>query len=439
MDAFSLGEYLRQARESQELTLKNAESTLRIRQFILEGFEQGNFHIADFSEVQIRGFLRNYARFLSLDDDLVIHYYESALAGNTRKRRGKARSQPEAPPPSQPRRPQEPSARPPSQPRRYDDEPRPRKGKGRSGRGAMRNVMLGLVALGALAVIAVGGLNMMDGLDLDDLLSSVFSNDATTLQAGDSQSGAGLVTLPTPTPTPEIVIVPTGTATLIPRATQVYAGEPLVVTLEFRQRAWAHVIADGEDVFRGLVRPNELVIEQRATNAITVITTNANALVVTYNGQPQPSYGGRGQAVTVTYRPDNDITVVGGSQVVAPRVADIDAQPVTATDDNGDSEATASLDVAAAQPEPTLTPDAPAPTLNPNLPTPLPLLGQPTRPPDLPTDTPPAPATSEPATGSAPASPQPVATDTPPPTATPDAVLPPRQTPANPTPTKIGG
>lgn len=62
MDALALGRYLREAREAKELTLDDAERTLRIRQRVLEAFELGDFRVMDASPVQIRGFIGNYAR-----------------------------------------------------------------------------------------------------------------------------------------------------------------------------------------------------------------------------------------------------------------------------------------------------------------------------------------------------------------------------------------
>ncbi|MCA9903766.1 MAG: helix-turn-helix domain-containing protein, partial [Anaerolineae bacterium] len=68
MDSQSLGRYLRQTREERELTLEEAEEQLRIRRRILESFELGAFDLPNFSPVQIAGFIRNYARFLNLDE-----------------------------------------------------------------------------------------------------------------------------------------------------------------------------------------------------------------------------------------------------------------------------------------------------------------------------------------------------------------------------------
>src|ERR1044071_9475731 len=93
MDAQALGRYLRESRETKEITLEEAEHALKIRRRILESFELGQFTFTDATNVQTRGFIRNYARFLGLDDDRVVTYYESALeeATNPRRRRRSTR------------------------------------------------------------------------------------------------------------------------------------------------------------------------------------------------------------------------------------------------------------------------------------------------------------------------------------------------------------
>src|SRR5215216_4870839 len=87
MDAPALGRYLRETREAKELTLDQAEQALRIRRRILELFEAGEFNIVEFAPIQIRGFMRNYARYLGLEEDRIVSYYEAALVeGNNPKR-----------------------------------------------------------------------------------------------------------------------------------------------------------------------------------------------------------------------------------------------------------------------------------------------------------------------------------------------------------------
>src|SRR5690242_10170277 len=78
MDAQALGRYLRQSREAKELTLEDAERALHIRRRILESFELGDFNIPDSSDVQIRGFIRNYSRYLGVDEARMVQYYDAA-------------------------------------------------------------------------------------------------------------------------------------------------------------------------------------------------------------------------------------------------------------------------------------------------------------------------------------------------------------------------
>src|SRR5262249_11972236 len=59
---------------------------LRIRQRLLESFEAGDFKFPDFAPIQIRGFIRNYARYLGLDEDRIVAYYEEALVETNSKR-----------------------------------------------------------------------------------------------------------------------------------------------------------------------------------------------------------------------------------------------------------------------------------------------------------------------------------------------------------------
>ena len=66
MDSYSLGQFLRNSREAKEIELSEVVAKLRIRQPILEAFEAGDFAATEMSEIQVRGMLRNYARFLGL-------------------------------------------------------------------------------------------------------------------------------------------------------------------------------------------------------------------------------------------------------------------------------------------------------------------------------------------------------------------------------------
>ncbi len=75
----SIGETLRGARESQRISLQQAEQVTRIRREFLQALERDDFATLPGS-AYAKGFLRNYARFLGLDADALNARYQ-ALAG----------------------------------------------------------------------------------------------------------------------------------------------------------------------------------------------------------------------------------------------------------------------------------------------------------------------------------------------------------------------
>ncbi len=283
MDAQALGRYLRESREAKELTLEDAEQALKIRRRILESFELGDFTVKDASSVQIRGFIRNYARFLGLEEDRVVSYYDTALTGGQRprrssRRRGKRSTQTFAPVAARsitdthPTLPAVPTTSLP--PRR---------------RGSVLNtlVML-LVAVAALAVIVLVAVELLRQPE-DSLPDDLSGPDI-------------LVQLP---PSPTLTVFPTFTAgpTLTPlaiAAQQNYTGRGILVTIQLAQRSWLRVVADEIEQYAGIARPGD-VLEYPASRQILVTASNAEALIVTYNGQPQGVFGGRGQKVDITF------------------------------------------------------------------------------------------------------------------------------------------
>ena len=77
-DARALGQRLREAREAKELSLADVEQATRIRLKYVEALEQGDY--TSMTPVQAQGFLRNYARFLGLDLELLLRELESEQA-----------------------------------------------------------------------------------------------------------------------------------------------------------------------------------------------------------------------------------------------------------------------------------------------------------------------------------------------------------------------
>ncbi len=98
----ALGERLREAREAKDLSLDETERATRIRARFLEALEQGDYSVM--TPVQAQGFLRNYARFLGLDLDLLTVELDSSKEGKRRRRSQEASVSSSAPAPSGARR-----------------------------------------------------------------------------------------------------------------------------------------------------------------------------------------------------------------------------------------------------------------------------------------------------------------------------------------------
>ena len=70
----TLGQYLRAAREARGIDLRDAAQQTRISIHYLQALEQEDFHRLP-GEVFVKGFLKNYAKFLALDENEVLKKY----------------------------------------------------------------------------------------------------------------------------------------------------------------------------------------------------------------------------------------------------------------------------------------------------------------------------------------------------------------------------
>lgn len=283
MDAQALGRYLRESRETKEITLEEAEQVLKIRRRILESFELGQFTFTDATSVQTRGFIRNYARFLGLDDDRVVSYYESALeeATNPRRKRSTRAAKEGSQAAKVPKAPRKITDTNPSLPAVPTLLDRPAR------RSNLLNSLVMLLLAGAsLAVI---------GFVVIQLIGQA-------RPAQDPIDDSILNQLP---PSPTFTLVPSPTAAPMP--TQIinlqpaYTGEDIMVTIKLTQRTWLRVIADEQQRFIGIARPGEQLPDFPAQSNVTVTAANAEALDIIYNGKQQPIFGGRGQQVDITF------------------------------------------------------------------------------------------------------------------------------------------
>ncbi len=73
----SLGNYLKLERESQNLSLRDASESTRIKERLLKAIEEDQYEAIS-SHVYVKGFLDAYARYLKLDpNDILSRYQEN--------------------------------------------------------------------------------------------------------------------------------------------------------------------------------------------------------------------------------------------------------------------------------------------------------------------------------------------------------------------------
>ena len=79
----SIGERLEDARKRKGISLREAAEGTKIRSDFLGHFEQNKFDF-DLPELYKRGFIKNYARYLKLDPEIIINDYSAQLLSNSR-------------------------------------------------------------------------------------------------------------------------------------------------------------------------------------------------------------------------------------------------------------------------------------------------------------------------------------------------------------------
>ncbi|MYE27717.1 MAG: DUF4115 domain-containing protein [Chloroflexi bacterium] len=341
MDAYSLGQILREAREANEITIEDAVAGLKIRQPILEAFEAGEFEIAGVPEIQVRGMLRIYARFLELDEEDVLRLYSQMRVAQEkarRSRRGRRRQREEA------------------EAERVLSSTQPMQEMQLAERRSstcgslLRLLLLLLFSAAALAII---GYVTVALVGLENIIAPGQATEASVFSPP-SETEA-------PPPTEPVAAAPTDAN----RAQ--YGGSGILVSLLLTQRSWMNVQVDGVEQFSGIAAPDTL-LEYNARSEVRVAAANAMALDVIWNGQRQGQIGGRGQRADIRFTATESIVELGPAGAATPQSPTAEAlatAPVvepTATE--GPSPTPTETLIPSATPIPTLT-NTPWPTITP--------------------------------------------------------------------------
>jgi cytoskeletal protein RodZ len=318
-DLIAFGAQLKQARENQDMSLEELERITRIRLKYLEAMERGAFGEID-SPLQLRGFLRNYARAVQLDGDAVVAYFEQALA-NSANQRGRRRKKNVTTP-------MLPAASPGISPAGYSvptgvprtTQPMPTYGNtsSQAGRAGWRSILRWVVVL-----LVAGGLTM--GL----IGGAIYGLNELTKSDENENAPSPLVSFATvPANETRPTLQPTPTNLLPPQSTPVFTGaNQLFIELEAEQRLWVQVVTDGTEVFRGILVPGIAVLQYSANDSIAVRTSNAGGLKIRINNQDYRLGQGRVQA--------EQIFTLGG--LIIPTTVPTDTPAATILSETGGS------------------------------------------------------------------------------------------------------
>lgn len=351
MDAYSLGQILREAREANEITIEEAVAALRIRRPFLEAFEAGEFEIAGVPEIQVRGMLRIYGRFLELDEeDVLLLYDQMRLAlEKGRRRRGRRRRREEA---------EAERVLSSTQPMREMQLAERRSSTCGS---LLRLMLLLLFSAAAIAIIAYVTIELVG---IENIIAPDVAAEATDAPPTETER---------PAPTEAVASAPTASN----RAQ--YGGSGILVSVLLTQRSWMSVEVDGIEQFSGIAAP-ETLLEYNAVNEVKLAAANAMALDVIWNGQQQGPVGGRGQRADIRFTATEAIVELGpaGAATAVPPTAEVEvvAADVEPAATEGPSPTPTETLIPSATPTPTLT-FTPWPTITP-LPSATPTPGPPT-------------------------------------------------------------
>jgi cytoskeletal protein RodZ len=86
----TIGERLEEARKRKGISIREAAETTKIRSDYLQKFEANTFDL-DLPPLYVRGFIRNYARYLELDPERLVDEYDTLLATEGRAPRRETR------------------------------------------------------------------------------------------------------------------------------------------------------------------------------------------------------------------------------------------------------------------------------------------------------------------------------------------------------------
>jgi cytoskeleton protein RodZ len=280
-----LGSELKQAREAKGISLAEAEAATRIRERYLKAMEANDWAALP-TQVQARGFLRNYAAFLGLDGDTILSRF-----GQATMRAGIALPPPPASGSAVRTADREGAV---FQPRDIDIEGR------LAGLPAWlsSDILIGVALALVVAIIGFGLLHFLSGnSDETSVVPTATLSLAPTLTSGAPQPTTGGET--SSSESTSAVVTPTFDAST----------GSVQLTLEATEHVWVRVTVDGDRVLEGILAPGTPETWQ-GTQQITLETANGAGLGAVVNGQPLGPLGERGETLVLAWGPGGPLSPV---------------------------------------------------------------------------------------------------------------------------------
>lgn len=302
-----LGDQLRRAREAKSFSLDEAERATGIRQRFLQAMEQGRFDVLP-GEIQLRGFLRNYAGYVGLNGEELIAAYERRVRPAAAGQKSAPPVQPSptrlagpqpVKPPTTPVVQSQPSTAslavsgsPPVTPAQSAPAGQP---VWLSRLPAWLTVERILIAIAVLMLICIAVLVVL-------------------LVASPTKGAAAPAPRPVTTqtrsvaPTPPPATLEATTAAIQPNAA-ITSSAKLTTTADFVQvtlsaseHVWVRVMTDGKTAFEGMFAPSQS-LKWEAKEILAVETGNGAGLDVSFNGKALGAFGPRGQLAARAWTP----------------------------------------------------------------------------------------------------------------------------------------
>ncbi len=259
---------LKEARHRLGLSLEEAERSTRIRAHYLEALERGEIQSIP-SQVQARGFLKNYSEYLGLDSGPILERYSETL--HTQRTLPLRRN-------------------------REDDQVTRPSVAVRRRRISADVVIAAVITLTVLAVLIWGfGLVASSLRDRAQAASPFLIPTFTPTVEGEALAPQPAVLAAAETPTPPTIDIP----------------PPLAGVLDLRllveRRAFVSVTVDGELVENRRVAPGEL-LEFQGVEVIELTTGNGGGVRVFFRGEDQGLLGQLNEVVTRLWISEGAVT-----------------------------------------------------------------------------------------------------------------------------------